>query len=114
MVAVDEVPGFVRTVYTLLRVCDDSIIGWSEDGTQILIKEPDRFAAEVCPKFFRHRNFNSFTRSVTQRDFLQFLNLKSRRWRLHETAPPRRRRRGHMRVDAYSRRRPCHAGSSTT
>ena len=67
MVAVDEVPGFVRTVYTLLRVCDDSIIGWSEDGTQILIKEPDRFAAEVCPKFFRHRNFNSFTRSVTQR-----------------------------------------------
>ena len=32
----------------------DSIIGWSEDGTQILIKEPDRFAAEVCPKFFRH------------------------------------------------------------
>ena len=62
MVAVDEVPGFVRTVYTLLRVCDDSIIGWSEDGTQILIKEPDRFAAEVCPKFFRHRNFNSFTR----------------------------------------------------
>ena len=66
MVAVDEVPGFVRTVYTLLRVCDDSIIGWSEDGTQILIKEPDRFAAEVCPKFFRHRNFNSFTRCVTQ------------------------------------------------
>ena len=55
-------------VYTLLRVCDDSIIGWSEDGTQILIKEPDRFAAEVCPKFFRHRNFNSFTRCVTQRE----------------------------------------------
>ena len=88
MVAVDEVPGFVRTVYTLLRVCDDSIIGWSEDGTQILIKEPDRFAAEVCPKFFRHRNFNSFTRSVTQRDFLQFLNLNLRRRRRRGAAPP--------------------------
>ena len=69
MVAVDEVPGFVRTVYTLLRVCDDSIIGWSEDGTQILIKEPDRFAAEVCPKFFRHRNFNSFTRLLNMYQF---------------------------------------------
>ena len=78
MVAVDEVPGFVRTVYTLLRVCDDSIIGWSEDGTQILIKEPDRFAAEVCPKFFRHRNFNSFTRSVTQCLFLKFSELQVR------------------------------------
>ena len=69
MVAVDEVPGFVRTVHTLLRVCDDSIIGWSEDGTQILIKEPDRFAAEVCPKFFRHRNFNSFTRLLNMYQF---------------------------------------------
>ena len=56
-------------VYTLLRVCDDSIIGWSEDGTQILIKEPDRFAAEVCPKFFRHRNFNSFTRLLNMYQF---------------------------------------------
>lgn len=69
MVAVDEVPGFVRTVYTLLRVCDADIICWSEDGTQILIKEPERFAAEVCPKFFRHRNFNSFTRLLNMYQF---------------------------------------------
>ena len=48
---------------------DDSIIGWSEDGTQILRKETDRFAAEVCPKFFRHRNFNSFTRLLNMYQF---------------------------------------------
>ncbi|KAH8043376.1 DNA binding protein [Aureococcus anophagefferens] len=69
IVAVDEVPGFVRTVYTLLRVCDPEIIAWSEDGTQIVIKEAERFASEICPKFFRHRNFNSFTRLLNMYQF---------------------------------------------
>ena len=31
----DEVSGFVRTVYTLLRVCDAEIAGWNADGTQV-------------------------------------------------------------------------------
>ena len=69
IVAVDEVPGFVRTVYTLLRVCDPEIIAWSDDGTQIVIKEAERFASEICPKFFRHRNFNSFTRLLNMYQF---------------------------------------------
>ena len=30
----DEVSGFVRSVYTLLRVCDAEIAGWSADGMQ--------------------------------------------------------------------------------
>ena len=35
---------------------------------------------------------------------------RSRRWRLHETSSPRRRRRGRPRVHAVPRRRPCHTG----
>ncbi|KAJ8608090.1 hypothetical protein CTAYLR_009634 [Chrysophaeum taylorii] len=69
LVAVDEVPGFVRTVYTLLNVCDPEIISWSDDGTKIVIKSSDRFAREICPKFFRHRNFNSFTRLLNMYQF---------------------------------------------
>lgn len=69
LVAVDEVPGFVRTVYTLLNVCDSNIICWSDDGTKIVIKSSERFAREVCPKFFRHRNFNSFTRLLNMYQF---------------------------------------------
>lgn len=69
LVAVDEVPGFVRTVYTLLRVCDPEIIAWSDDGAQIVIKASERFATEICPKFFRHRNFNSFTRLLNMYQF---------------------------------------------
>ena len=37
---------------------------------------------------------------LTQCDFRTFPNFKSHRWRLHETATPRRRRRGRQRVHA--------------
>mmetsp|Transcript_1234 Transcript_1234/g.3112 ORF Transcript_1234/g.3112 Transcript_1234/m.3112 type:complete len:457 (-) Transcript_1234:371-1741(-) len=69
LAAADEVSGFVRTVYTLLSVCDEKIICWSDDGTKVVIKSPDVFALEICPKFFRHRNFNSFTRLLNMYQF---------------------------------------------
>ena len=64
-----EVAGFVRTLFTLLRVCDPVVIGWSRDGKVLLVRDPARFAAEVCPKFFRHKNFNSFTRLLNMYQF---------------------------------------------
>lgn len=64
-----EAPVFVRTLYSLLKDCDESVGRWSEDGKQIVIVDPARFAAEVCPKFFRHRNFNSFTRLLNMYQF---------------------------------------------
>ena len=65
----EEVAGFVRTLFTLLQVCDPHIVSWSDDGTAMLIHDPARFAGEVCPKFFRHRNFNSFTRLLNMYQF---------------------------------------------
>lgn len=65
----EEVAGFVRTLFTLLRVCDPEVITWSADGTAMAIHDPIRFAAEICPKFFRHRNFNSFTRLLNMYQF---------------------------------------------
>ena len=65
----DEVSGFVRTVYTLLKVADPTIVSWDEEGTHIIILEPTRFASEICPKFFRHRNFQSFTRLLNMYQF---------------------------------------------
>lgn len=67
--APEELAGFVRTLFTLLRVCDPEIISWSHDGKSIVVRDPQRFAAQVCPKFFRHRNFNSFTRLLNMYQF---------------------------------------------
>jgi len=65
----DEVPLFIRTLYGLLDDCDPTIGRWSDDGSQVVIADPPRFAAEICPKFFRHRNFNSFTRLLNMYQF---------------------------------------------
>ena len=42
-----EVAGFVRTLFTLLRVCDPVVIGWSRDGKVLLVRDPARFLAKA-------------------------------------------------------------------
>uniref|UniRef100_A0A7S3K4F8 HSF-type DNA-binding domain-containing protein n=1 Tax=Aureoumbra lagunensis TaxID=44058 RepID=A0A7S3K4F8_9STRA len=69
-----DVPLFVRTLHTLLEECDQSISRWSDDGTKVLIMDPARFAVEICPRYFRHRNFNSFTRLLNMYQFHKVQN----------------------------------------
>ncbi|KAJ1463274.1 HSF-type DNA-binding-domain-containing protein [Pelagophyceae sp. CCMP2097] len=64
-----EIPVFIRTLYRLLNQVDPEIIRWADDGTHIVITNSTRFAAEACPKFFRHRNFQSFTRLLNMYQF---------------------------------------------
>mmetsp|Transcript_12780 Transcript_12780/g.17165 ORF Transcript_12780/g.17165 Transcript_12780/m.17165 type:complete len:415 (-) Transcript_12780:387-1631(-) len=69
-----EVAGFVRTLFNLLKMCDEEIIQWTDDGEAVTINDPTRFACEICPKFFRHRNFNSFTRILNMYQFHKIPN----------------------------------------
>ena len=64
-----KAPVFIRTLYALLKDCDDTVCRWSEDGTSVVIVDPARFAADVCPTKFRHRNFASFTRLLNMYGF---------------------------------------------
>ena len=65
----DEAPVFVQTLFALMSDADKSIVRWSEDGSKMVIADPARFAAEVCPAYFRHRNFTSFTRLLNMYQF---------------------------------------------
>jgi len=65
----EEAAGFIRSLFTLLRVCAPDVVGWSSAGDELCVRDPRRFAAEICPKFFRHRNFNSFTRLLNMYQF---------------------------------------------
>ncbi|KAH8054517.1 DNA binding protein [Aureococcus anophagefferens] len=62
--APEEVAGFAAHALHLARL-RPAVIRWGDDGASVAVADPQRFAAEVCPKFFRHRNFNSFTRCST-------------------------------------------------
>jgi hypothetical protein len=44
-------------------------IGWSADGSRISIKKPDRLAALILPKFFRHSQYASWVRALNAYHF---------------------------------------------
>jgi len=64
------VASFVRTLFSLCNApTDATLISWSTDGTRIVVCNTEQFAAETCPKFFRHSNWSSFTRVLNMYHF---------------------------------------------
>jgi len=69
-----ESPIFLRKTYHMIDTCDPSIATWSEDGETFVVKDTEKFAAEIIPQFFKHNNFSSFVRQL---NFYGFRKIKS-------------------------------------
>jgi hypothetical protein len=41
-----------------------NIVGWSEDGSELVVKDVRKAIENVLPKYFRHCKFESFVRQV--------------------------------------------------
>lgn len=48
---------------------DQSVVHWGEGGDSFVIEDDKRFAGEVLPKFFKHKNYSSFVRQLNMYDF---------------------------------------------
>ena len=62
------VPPFVQQ---LARMLHEERITWSDAGDEIVIADTRRFADEVCPLYFKHRNWTSFARMMNMYDFVK-------------------------------------------
>jgi len=61
----DKIPGFIRKTFNLLScTATHHIASWDASGTAFAIHKMDAFAADMLPKYFRHRNFSSFVRQL--------------------------------------------------
>ena len=57
-------PIFLKKTYKMIDSCDPETCAWSSDGLSFIVKDPDRFAAEVIPQYFDHNKFSSFARQL--------------------------------------------------
>ena len=42
---------------------------WNEEGDAFIIKDEQIFSKEILPKYFKHKNYTSFTRNLNMYDF---------------------------------------------
>lgn len=54
---------------------DEDIVGWSNDGEMLVVKDTAKFASEVIPQYFDHCKFSSFARQL---NFYGFRKVQDR------------------------------------
>lgn len=50
---VKDEPIFLRKTYEMINSCEDVHAAWTAAGDTFVIKDPDTFANEVIPRFFK-------------------------------------------------------------
>ena len=70
----DEAPLFLKKTYQMLENSSCPLIHWAETGDSFIISDPEEFAAQIIPLYFKHNNFSSFVRQL---NFYGFRKVKS-------------------------------------
>ncbi|KAH9450744.1 hypothetical protein Pst134EB_018264 [Puccinia striiformis f. sp. tritici] len=61
---------FVKKLYKMLSEPEsESVVGWGDQRTTLVIKDQILFQRDVLPKHFKHSNFASFVRQLNKYDF---------------------------------------------
>mmetsp|Transcript_28503 Transcript_28503/g.32956 ORF Transcript_28503/g.32956 Transcript_28503/m.32956 type:complete len:191 (-) Transcript_28503:401-973(-) len=68
-------PEFIRKLLAILQdpACAE-IMSWSQCGTHILLKDPNKIMQEVLPTYFNHAKFASLIRQVNLSPFTDLIN----------------------------------------
>ncbi|CAM9244367.1 unnamed protein product, partial [Ectocarpus fasciculatus] len=69
------VPLFLVKTYAILETSPEDVICWSDEGDSFIVKDVQRFTAEVIPLHFNHNKFASFVRQL---NFYGFRKVKGK------------------------------------
>lgn len=64
------VPPFLLKIYDIMsNPLYSEICGWGDNSDSLIIRDIDKFAEVILPKYFKHANYASFTRQLHKYDF---------------------------------------------
>ncbi|KAJ1928081.1 Heat shock transcription factor [Tieghemiomyces parasiticus] len=65
-----SLPAFLNKLHSIVNdPATDALVEWAEDGRSFFVNQPEDFAKEVLPHFFKHSNFSSFVRQLNMYGF---------------------------------------------
>ena len=65
-----EAAQFTATLYEILEEDKSEVhCHWSDDGERVVFLDSDAFARDVCPRYFRHSKWTSFSRMLNMYEF---------------------------------------------
>ena len=62
----EGISNFIEKTYNILEDANNShAISWLPSGASFVIKDVKKFEESILPTYFKHSNFSSFVRQVT-------------------------------------------------
>eukprot|EP00917_Polyrhabdina_sp_WS-2016_P000533 GHVP01001221.1.p1 GENE.GHVP01001221.1~~GHVP01001221.1.p1 ORF type:complete len:266 (-),score=45.18 GHVP01001221.1:889-1686(-) len=64
-----EIPKFIKKLHYIIDKETENGISWCREGRAIEIYDKDRFESVFLPKYYKHKNINSFIKQLSIHDF---------------------------------------------